>query len=287
MVFQKYGVSRISYRGGNTVFGKELIEEKRGCIATASLVSIGNMVYGLAHDGFFQADGAQVSLLSADRVYKWFIANADPSYLSYVQGSVDWIRKVIVWNFYPIGQTSFTRQIMYAWEQDRWSTNSLTADWLFGSAQTGLDLDTTDSGDANDATMDAGSPSLDSLQYQASGLQLGGFVGTTLYKYSGSNVAAEFETGEFQPKPGSRAFVSSVTPLIETADMNTTVAIGKRTVAKGGAVMYSADQAQGAAGFCPARVDGRYLRARIRRPVATTWDKASGFQVDFVPSGAV
>lgn len=282
VILQKFGVSRLVYTGGATAFRRELIEEERGCIAQPSAVTVGTTVYFLANDGFCRTDGASVQVISTGRVFEWFTENSEQSLLGSVQGAVDWKKRCVIWSFVPTGGASYTRQIIYSWDQDRWSTASLSVDWLFPVTEEGLTLEQVS---ALYPDIDAMSISLDSPTFKEKSRALGGVVSGGVVDITGDALEAEWETGDFQPQPGYRACTQAIYPLVENTDTNTTLAVGSRGIYKGETVDWSADVAVDTGGYAPIIKDGRYLRARMRVPAGAVWDKASGMQVEFDVSG--
>ncbi len=283
VVLQKYGVSRIAYTGGATVFAKDVIEEQSGCVSAPSVVTVGQSIYYLGSSGFMVSDGTSVASISAGRVYEWFLENSDEASREKVQGAVDWNERAIVWSFVPKNGATISRQIIYSWEHNRWSTASLEVDWLFETNEAGLSLEQVA---ALYPDLDAMPVSLDSPQFKARERSLASIVGGEFGLMTGDAVTATWETGEFQPKAGHRACTSEVYPLIENQDTNARLAIGARPVTKGGPVSWTPEKAVGPGGFAPIHKDGRYLRARMSVPSGSVWDKAVGLQVKFTATGA-
>jgi len=281
LILQKFGVSRIMYVGGNTAFNKEIIDKERGCTAPSSIVQVGPMTYYAAHDGFCRTDGSEVQIISTEKVWSWFSKNSDAINLDKIAGAVNWVAKCVVWVFYGTSATGFTKQLIYNWEQDRWSSAEISIDYIVEGTQDGVTLEGVS---AIYPDIDLMSLSLDSPVFKAQGRMLSAFIGGVLYDFLGNPLEAIFETGDFQPKTGARTFVSGVVPLVENIDGNTKVAVATRNL-PGEAVSYSSDTQIGSLGFAPFNADGRYVRARITIPVDANWVKASGVQIDFTPSG--
>lgn len=284
VVLQKYGVSRLTYTGGSSVFRRDTIERQRGCVSKPSVVGVGDLVYFLSNDGFCRTDGATVQVISSGKVFSWFLENASTSFLQRVQGAVNWPDRCIVWTFIPTDGAAYGRQIIYSWEQNRWSTASATVSWLFETNRAGLSLEEYAALYPN---LDTAPTPLDSGEFKAGDRALAVIVGNDLGIMAGPALSPEWETGDFQPQAGSRVCSQAVYPLIENQDENTTIAIGSRATFKGEAVDFTPQVAVGSGGFAPLIRDGRFLRARIRIPAGSVWDKASGVQVEFKVTGRV
>lgn len=282
VILQKYGVSRLTYTGGTSVFRRDIIERQRGCLSKPSVVSVGDLVYFLSNDGFCRTDGASVQVISSGRVFSWFLENANQGLVQRVQGAVDWGNRCIIWTFVCANNTEYGRQIIYSWEQNRWSTAALAVSWLFETNRQGLSLEQFAEIYPN---LDAAPLSLDSAEFRAGNRALAVIIGNDLGDMTGPALPPEWETGDFQPQAGSRVCSQAVYPLIENADENTTIAIGSRATFKGETVDFTPQVPVMSGGFAPIIRDGRFLRARVRIPAGSQWDKASGIQVEFKVTG--
>lgn len=281
LIFQTYGVSRIQYTGTKTVFSKEVIDEKRGCASPHSIVQIGPLAYYLAFDGFCRTDGSSVEVISTGEIWDWFQATSDNNSLGKVVGVTHWQKKCIVWAFQTSENSVYSRQVIYNWEQDRWSTASQEVDYLVEGTSDGLTLEQLA---AEYPNLDTVPFSLDSNQFKAIGRVFSGIVSGTLNDFLGTNLEATFITGDRQLVPGKRTFVDQITPHVENSSSNTQVSIGTRETL-GGTITYSATETEGPLGFVPVAADGRYVRIKMTIPAGALWDKATGFQVSGWESG--
>jgi hypothetical protein len=281
VIFQKYGVSRIVYTGDSVAFSKEIIDQERGCASPTSIVQVGPVSYYVAHDGFCRTDGNTVEIISTNKVWGWLVDNIDATNFNKVSGAVNWSKKSVVWAFYGIDQTSFTRQIIYNWERDRWSTSEVEVDYLLEGTQDGFTLEGL-------ATvypdLDAMTLSLDSAAFKARGRILSCFIGGTLYDFVGNTLEAVFETGDIQPQTGQRTFIAGIVPIVENSSGNTNVAIATRNE-PGTTITYGPDVETGPMGFSAFNSDGRLVRVRQTMPAGSAWDKASAIQVEYIESG--
>lgn len=282
VVLQQYGVSRLSFTGGATVFSKDVIEEGRGCVSKPSVVTVGSTVYFLSSDGFCRTDGASVEVISTSRVFDWFLENASSVDLFRVQGAVNWPARCVVWSFVPQNGTGYARQIIFSWAENKWSTASLPVDWFFATTQAGTTLEQYSALYSN---IDTATIPLDSPEFKAGDRILQAIIDGELSTMTGETLPATWETGEFQLKPGYRTMTRGVAPLIENIDANTSIAIGVRKASKGGAIHWSPDTVEGSSGYAPIIKDGRYMRGRMTTPAGASWSKASGMQVDATVTG--
>lgn len=282
LIFQEYGISRITYTGGKTVFAKELFEKNRGTPAPHSVVRIGRMAYFMSHDGFFVTDGAQVTSISRGRIWEWVRGIVNTSFAQYVQGAVDWPNRCIVWTI-PTGDAGdMTHQLYFNWESGRWSVVERDVDFVFSS---GRSAETLESLAVDHPDLDAMTVSLDSPLWDKGERALQGLLNGEVQSLEGSPLLALFESGSFQPETGKRAFVRAVTPLIQNDTFNTTVSIGTRDQMTSTPI-FSDNTTIGPLGYAAVNADGRYHRVRVSIPTASEWSDASGFQVEFEVSGA-
>jgi len=284
LVFQRVGISRIWYSGGPTVFGKEVIEDDRGCPAPRSIVPVGGRLYFLAHDGFCRSDGSGVEVISSDRVWNWFTDNVQAGFMDQTEGVVDWSNRCIVWSFYPRTGAGLSRQLLYFWGVNRFTTASVALDAMVENVGSPVNIDEDDAAVIGDANLDADGPSFDSEQYASRGRVLAAFIDGNLHEFNGPALEATFETGDFQPKPGYRSYVSEVYPMAETAADSVRVQPGRRE-SLGGVRARGVEVAQGPLGFCPMASDARFHSLRFRVPAGETWRRASGYQVSYRATG--
>lgn len=266
LLLQRFGVSRLDANGSATVFSRSTISQDRGCASPASVAKIGQVRYWISHDGFCRCDGTSVEVISPGKVWDWFLQNADMELLSTVQHAVNYDKRCIVWNFYPNGQTTYGRQIIYNYEQNRWSYSAMDIDHLVPFKFI--------------ATHVEGEP--------RKNLILAGFQddsGDSSFRVlDDDNLEAVLTTGEAQLIPGQHSFVREVYPMVENTDQNSAVQIGVRD-RPGEDVTYTAEVSEGPHGYCPVNASGRFFRTRLRIPAGTDWDKMQGVQIEATATG--
>lgn len=281
MVFQKYGVSRMDYIGGASIFYLELYEKNRGCIAPASVLRRGDIAYYLSDGGFFETDGASVRPISRGRIWEWFLDNSTEAYRPFVSGAIDWARRCCVWTFSGEDGQDYTKQIWYNWETESWSWVDQGVDILVSTAQDGTTLEQLA---VTYPDLDAMSVSLDSPIFQSQGRTMAAFSSGELMSLTGLTLEAEMTTGSLQPVTGRRTFVRGVTPLIANESEGTKVAVGSRdTMTR--AYSTSMSTVVGPIGFSPQNADGRYFRLVFTVPAQQEWSDAYGYQIDHSTSG--
>ena len=289
MIFQQRAVSRIDFTGPPQVFSITPIEEARGCIAPQSIVTVGFTTYFLSHDGFFATDGNQVFPIGSDRVNRWFFANVSETDRFRTQAAINWERECVIFSFYPADNaTGFNMQAIYSWTQNRWSTATLSVDWIVDNkvaATTLEDLDALFPGGIEDVD-----PPLDSSFWLARSRVISAFIqdgagNSELNLLNGDALEAEFETADTEPRPGYRVAVKRIYPVLENADVSATGALVTREF-KGSTAMTGPFSAINLAAFVPVNGSGRYVRAKIKIPAAANWDKAQGVMATFRVTGS-
>lgn len=280
LVFQRQGVSRLTYTGGSNVFRLDTFEQNRGCVAPSSAVRVGEQTYYLAHDGFFVTDGATPRPISTGKVWTWFLANCTQSFFEFVTGAVDYERRAIVWLFPGDATQSFTGQLWFHWETGKWSYVEQALQWAIEGVQPGISIE----GLAADyPDLDAMPLSLDSPEFLPSRRNLQAFSGGALGSLTGNTLQAEFVTGDLHPISGQRSFIEEIWPLVEADQVNVALGQKDRMTAT---YMESAEVAMGSVGFAAFNADARYFRVIMRIPASQEWGNAYGFKVNAQPSGA-
>lgn len=292
IAFQEFGVTQFRYVGPPQVWTgarEGYIERERGAIATGGVVTVGDVAFFAAHDGFYMTDGASVRPIGDRRVNDWFLSEVSDADMFRIQGGVNWDQRCVVWAFPSTGGggSVLDRLLVYSWQENRWSYAVVSVDVLVESRVDAVTLEDMDT--LYPSGLDSIPVSLDSAQFLARGRRFAAWItsGATseLSTFDGASLQATIEGGEFQPMPGRRVYVGGAYPLIENAAESTTVRLGHRAQGKGAAVNYTPATSPGPAGFCPQRLDSRYVRPSMIVPAGATWDKAQGVQVMYRPSG--
>lgn len=284
MVFQERGISLVQYVGPPTVWRVSVVSEDRGCIAPFSVATIGAQTYFLSQDGFYVTNGSEFVPIGSQKVNKWFFNEVDQAAIGATQAAIDWQNRSIVWAFRSVGSTAKDRLLIYSWEQGRFSTATVTADWLVGSR---VDATTLEDLDALFPTLEDVTPSLDSEVWLAGDRVLGAFVSdsglATYQTFNGPAMQADWELGAFQPSPGQRAFVSGAQPVLDADDWSMQIAAVAADNER--SETFTAYSDTGVDGAAPLRADGKEMRLAARMPSGTSWRRAQGLQLTFRGSG--
>lgn len=279
-VFQKRGIQRLSYVGPPTVFRADEITRDRGALAPFSVVNVGYLTFFLSHDGFYVTNGSTVEGIGARRINRWFFDNVNQAKIGEVHGAIDWQNECVFWAFMDTGSETYNRALIYSWSQNRWSTGTFNVDWLVGSTLDGIDLDSLD---AIYGDLDSIPISLDSSEFAPGERTLAAFVSMEYSTFTGAPLVATWETGEFQPSPQRRVFVSGATPIIDAVEWDCTVQLKFRDNQHDQST--SSAVATGWGGFAPVRGEGQKMAAVLTKPSNNAWFAAQAVQIEFEPAG--
>lgn len=286
LVFQERGVSRLDYVGPPQVFRLSEFETGRGAIAPFSVVTVGFLTFFLSQDGFYVTNGSGVEPVGSNRVNRWFFDAVAQDEIGRTHAAVDWQNECIVWAFQSTDANRFDRAIVYSWGQNRWTYWRVNVGWLVGTKVSGLTVDAL--GAIYSTLADVPGSTVDDAAWRAKSDVLAAMVdGTTttqLNYFDGSPLAAELESGQFQPMEGRRVFASQLRPIM--AGDTATVSMALVSADNLSGEQYGAYTVPGVAGFCPVRADGRAMRVAQKLPAGLLWSDAQGYQIKFRPSGA-
>ena len=305
VVFQERAIWRMTFIGAPKVFDFEEISVDRGCASPDSVVTLGFNTYFLSQDGFYVTNGSSIEAIGSSRVSEWFINEAKQSEYDRVQGAFSWPKQCIMWTFVPTDGSTFTRQIIYSWAEDKWSYAVEAVDYLVKTkvdATTIGDLATQYPGgivgvgvinnpdwEPQNYTLAAFVVATDTGPYVVSDYVATDYVaeapgGSEFALFSGAAREATIETGDFQIFPGSNSHVSGILPMVENATGDTRAAVLSRTK-QGAALSASSSTTEGEDGFCPQKTDARFVAARMVIPAGADWDNASAVHIQARKSG--
>lgn len=281
-VFMDRAIVRLTYVSGNTIFQFDHVEGGVGTQAPNSIVKAQGVVFFLGQDGFYMFDGISLVPIGKDKVDTTFFDDVDTSALHRIWGAVDPTNTIVFWS-YPstsAGSTYNDKILAFDYIAREWSLIEINTEAIASSMTIGTNLD----------DLDALYPNLDTIPFSLdSRVWVGGnlkFAAVNsdhkLGYFDGDNMAAELETIETQVGQG-RSMITKVWPIVDAETVY--CRMGKRTYAGQQSVSYTATVTQNAIGFCPSRTEGRFHRARIIIPEATTWGKAQGVDFEFTTTG--
>jgi hypothetical protein len=136
LIFQRFGITRAQYIGGNTVWAFQTYERKRGCIAHGAAIQVASIVYFLADDGWYYTDGANVVPIgtapdNSSGIDKWFWSNVNTSYLETIRAGYDASKRCIFFSI-PTGTNTLPDTLLtYNLLSQRWTRAPIASECLW------------------------------------------------------------------------------------------------------------------------------------------------------------
>jgi hypothetical protein len=276
IVFQERAIQRMSFEGPPTAFRFDQITNFLGCRAEGSIAAYESLIFFLADDGFYMLrGGAEVVPIGSEKVDRWLEDELDASQLYRVTSAIDPINKIYIMGFPTVGASNPDALIIYHWPTGQWSRAMVDHEVIYTSAT--QSTYTIDGMDDVSATIDGLPFPVDSRFWSGSGrLLLSGFDADHKQGFfSGDNLEAKVETGDNQLNPGGRSLFRGLRPMVEGVTVTPILEVGYRNHLDE-AVAYTSPKTANSYGFCNARINARYHRARITIPASSAWEFARG-----------
>lgn len=291
-IFQERAIRRAVYVGPPVIwdFGQDAVETKRGATGPNAAARFGGSVFFAADDGFYVFDGNSSTPIGSGKVDAYFQRRLNYGYRHRVQVGIDTINKFVVFGF-PAGSSSTISELLiYSLTDGRWSHDEVSLEILTDMPVEALTVDNfqiyESSDDLDDSSLD--SINIDSNVFDEKRRLLAGVsitdhrVGT----FTGANRQAIVETGEFEPAAGRRAMVTEIWPVGDFEAANISASVGYRRALPGASVAYTQATAMNRVGYCPQRMDARFLRARLNVSAGAIWTRLEGVHHTSVLTGA-
>lgn len=279
--FQTQGIQRqIFLPASALIFQFDKIETDRGLLAPGSLIHIAKKVYFLDRTGFYMFDPRtnMSTTIGVDKVDRFFNSDKRANTDSLIQSAFDPVNHYVFWSYVSKDNSGITpdRILIYNWETKEFGKINVKAHAFvqFITARVGMD-----GPDGLDQFGQMDGPnklafSLDSSFWSGGNIILGVFgTDNKLSNLTGPFLEAKFETPDTQLVPGSRAYISGITPVIDANEMFAQIGSRERL---GDTLTFTGEEAMESTGQIPIVASGRYLRARIRIPSGVSWFLAQG-----------
>jgi hypothetical protein len=275
-IFQERKISFGRYVNLPSVWDIETVEEDVGCIARDSVVSLGAYKFFIAQDGFRVWNGTNSAPIGNGKVDKYFFNRMNYGRRGRIVGATDTENGCVVWAFPTSSDGTLSEVILYSYRDNKWSHSIQTVEYMLSSA-----VSTTTTEDLIGFTDDYPNSYVDDPSYVAGGRRLlAAFNQQHGYGlYSGPNMAATIDTGEFSGPTNNRVFASNARPLVDVAQQVATVQPVGRDQNEGGALLYGVETAQEIDGTCPILADARYMRFRTKLPAGAAWSLFRGIEI--------
>lgn len=277
--FQERAVWRADYVGGDVMYAFRRMESQRGLMVPGLAVAFGRNILYFADDGWYVFDGVGSRAVGKDVCDDWFRRDFQFEFRSRVSTMVDPDAPIIHIGYTGVGhQNGVPNHVLhYNYLRDSFSWSEIEHDYLCSVVNPGPSM-----------SMDRSpSPVPDELadswdDVQTATRVAGAFdSGHYLATLSGSALAAEFETGDFELAPGRRSNLQSVRPIV-TGGTATVAVAGTATRAE--VPSFGSSVALDSTGKANMRKGARYHRLKLG--VGSGWmGDAIAMDCEFSPAG--
>jgi hypothetical protein len=237
---------------------------------------VGAYKFFIAQDGFRVWNGTNSTPIGDGKVDKYFFNRMNYGRRGRIVGAADTKNGCVAWAFPTSSDGALNEIILYNYRDNRWSHSIQTIEYLLSSA-----VSTTTTEDLIGFTDDYAGSYVDDPSYVAGGRRLlAAFNQLHNYGlYSGVNMAATIDTGEYSGPNNNRVFVNNARPLVNIAQPLATVTPIGRDQNEGGALLFGTPVGLEVDGTCPILADARYLRFRTDIQAGANWDLFRGIEV--------
>jgi hypothetical protein len=281
LIGQESALRRMTFvPGAKPAFQIERIASDLGLLGPYSMVEASDKVFFYSSKGFYRYAGGVLTPIGKERIDRTVAAELDVGNLQLLIGAADPSGTRVFWGYKTLSNSAATFDKILCFDDllDRFAPQTQSGEYLAALVKPGVTLDALDS---ISSSIDALTFSLDSVAAAVSASLSAFNTDHKLALFDGSNLEAVLETPE-RALSGRRVFVRGIRPITDATDVRGSI---KHRKTQQAAVTTSAETTINSDGLCPARVDNKYARARIRIPAGTSWTLTSGVEPDFVQSG--
>lgn len=278
-ILMEKGIVRAQYVGSPLVFEFDKVQLQRGCKISGSVASIGRNVFYLSDDGFYVFDGQSSKPIGAEKINRYFLKRFQSNNSARMSAVVDPSRQIVVWSYPSVdsGDGSPDELIIYNYATDSWSTANIGLDAMASLFTAGYTLENL----VNiSSSLDALPSSLDSAVYKGGEFFFAGAKDKKIQTFTGANLDAVVETGEFDLQAGRSSLINNIIPYVENssgATLTITAQVASRD-SNNAEVSFGAASSLNSDNFCPVRSSGRFHRVRLN--LSGDWTNVQGVDVD-------
>ena len=266
---------------GSAKWGLQSVSKEFGAVGAKSVVAFDGAVYWLATDGWRRFSlGGGLERIGAGLVDQTFLADLDQSDMSLVQGTIDPIRKCVLWRYKSRSCSStevFDDIIGYYWPKGRWFRLSVQTSALAFGSEAAITWD------SFSGTWDGADVAWDSRALSGGQPLLGAFNDDFVFGYfAGGSMAATLETSIAHS--GASGLINWADPVDDAAggtlELGVKNSLSDTTTWKTGA-------AKVASGRVPLRGRGKNIGFRRNIAASETWTYARGVDHVVASGGGV
>lgn len=249
LLFQKSGITRAVYQGGNVVFAFATYEFKRGLIAHGAFVQVGPTVYLLSDQGWLSTDGANVNPIgtatdNSAGIDNWFWSNVNRSALEAISGAYDAAMRCVTFAIPTGTNTQPDTLLIYNIIAQRWTKSKLSTSIIWSDT--------------------------DGTRHR-----LGVFSQTSIYQLiAGPTVAGYLESCDISFLDGQRRLCTGVRPKINSTDQPL-VTVGNRDSLQEDVQYGNGSFPDRFSKIAPALSGGIYTRVRLQSSAASSINAAT------------
>lgn len=298
VILQEFAIRRGTFVGPPGIWQFGVLHQNVGATIDGSVAYHEDKIFFVDRSGLYMmsASTGQLVPIGEQRVDRYFWAEVDQNNLQRVTAAVDPENGLYVVSYPAIGNGGTPNRLLaYQWDVDRFARvepGDHEMIWS-GATQQGYTLDTLDS---VSGSIDALPFSLDSAVWTGIARRLTAGFDTShkLGFFTGAALAATVDTAEAQlfeardlpdgtRAQAQRAILRALRPMIDGGSPTVQVGTRNRQV---DAVSFASAVTLNSLGVCRGRWRGRYHRARIAVPAASSWSHLYGVdEILAIPAG--
>jgi hypothetical protein len=272
--------------GTPLIYQFDEVQGGKGCVASNSIVKVGDQVFYFASDGFqvLSISTGQVKPIGVNKWRQWFLEDYRPGTEGFILGAYDPLNPLVKWAYISNSVTGFVpgRVINYNWAIDEATYEDLSVEAISQWLTSGV---TMDSGLSASGNMDTLPFSLDSPFWKG-GVPLLSIVDSNhkLNYLEGTPMQAEFITADGMGD--GRAFIRGTTPIVDTTAVTVAVSMRERDGdAVSNNVVFPTQEVMEDTGMVSAHTSGNIARAQIIIPAGSKWTMLKGLKTSLGRAG--
>jgi hypothetical protein len=283
VIFQEQAIRSMVFAPGSAeVFQISKAEEGRGAVSPTAVAQLGAQVFFVDRTGIFRFTGGVSQSIGTERINRWFNDNINTSTLKKIQVVPDTRGPRILFGLQTAtggsDATLLDKILVYDYTLDKWSLLDVDVRVLFSTSLPGVALDS-----ITTSLDDPSLPSLDSAAFAGGEAALAALgPENKLNFFEGAVLEATLTTADMLAARPNQSFVRGIRVDTDASQVYASFAVRQ---ALSESLIWRQETLPNRRRFNPARARGRYHRAKIRIPSATTWTYLSGLEVNPVVMG--